>query len=61
MMRLEGERKSNFGIGVTKIPKKKKMTSILVIVLPKYFPGLLKLNVCPLPVSFNFFLLLVSF
>ena len=24
MMRLEGERKSNFGIGVTKIPKKKK-------------------------------------
>ena len=45
MMRLEGERKSNFGIGVTKIPKKKrkeKKTSILVIVLPKYFPGLLK-------------------
>ena len=24
MMRLEGERKSNFDIGVTKIPKKKR-------------------------------------
>ena len=36
--RNDGKRKSNFGIGVVEIPKKKKMTSISVIVLPKYFP-----------------------
>ena len=41
MKRWEGEReKNNFGIGVAKIPKKEKktLTSISVIVLPKYFP-----------------------
>ena len=43
------ERKSNFGISVAKIPKKKKKTSISIIVLLKYFPHG---PICPL-VSFS--------